>query len=242
MLARLNDLGIPVVLNTSKTRAELRPIAAELGLDAHLVVENGSALYPSRAAPPRPPPGLERLVLGCPYHRVLARLGELRPRFRFSEIAARTGLDPARAERAGRREFSEPLQWEDEPSRLPSFERALRRHGLRTLRGGRFLHVLGDTDKGRALTPLINWMTAACGRRPRLICLGDSDNDLAMLERADIAVRVSAPGRPLPCPRGAARLITTDQPGPLGWAGAMQKLLDELFGPANRCNRPAHGS
>ena len=43
-LVRLRDLGLPLVLNSSKTVAEMKDLAMELGLDSPLVVENGGVL------------------------------------------------------------------------------------------------------------------------------------------------------------------------------------------------------
>src|SRR5687768_8132133 len=43
-LSRLRHLGIPLVLCSSKTAAELRPIAKRLGLQTPLIVENGGGI------------------------------------------------------------------------------------------------------------------------------------------------------------------------------------------------------
>lgn len=44
-LSKLRGLGIPVIPCTSKTVAETRPIAAQLGLDGPMIVENGAAVW-----------------------------------------------------------------------------------------------------------------------------------------------------------------------------------------------------
>ena len=43
-VARLRELGLPLVLNSSKTVAEMEDLAMELGLQSPLVAENGGLL------------------------------------------------------------------------------------------------------------------------------------------------------------------------------------------------------
>jgi predicted mannosyl-3-phosphoglycerate phosphatase (HAD superfamily) len=45
LLGKLRGLGVPVIANTSKTRAEWQDLAAELDNGDAFVVENGSAIY-----------------------------------------------------------------------------------------------------------------------------------------------------------------------------------------------------
>ena len=44
-LKQLHDAKIPVILNTSKTLAELNIIRAELELETPFIIENGAAIY-----------------------------------------------------------------------------------------------------------------------------------------------------------------------------------------------------
>ena len=113
------------------------------------------------------------------------------------QIADLTGLDIEQAERAAQREYGEPLLWMGNDSELNEFIDILHRLGARVLQGGRFLHVSGSSDKGRALL----WLNAqyavdSGGAEPVSIALGDSPNDLAMLEAADHAIVVRSPAHP----------------------------------------------
>jgi len=61
-----------------------------------------------------------------------------------------------------------------------------------------------------------------------IIALGDSGNDIAMLQAADIAVVIASPtGRVLNFD-SRNRVIRTALPGPEGWAEAVSSLLGEL--------------
>jgi predicted mannosyl-3-phosphoglycerate phosphatase (HAD superfamily) len=94
------------------------------------------------------------------------------------------------------------------------------------VRGGRFHHLTGATDKGEALSLLLD-LLAAEGRRYRTVGVGDSGNDLAMLERVDRPIII-------PRPSGAidevlaARLPRAERapaPGPAGWNSAVLAVL-----------------
>ena len=222
LLKRLSELGIPLIANTSKTRAEWLAMRGDFSNEAAFVIENGSAIfYPDGSSQ----------ILGSSRAEINAVLDGLRPAYRFetfldlglSGIISHTGLPEEDAQRAGEREFSEPLVWQDDDQKKAAFCQEIARHGLVTLEGGRFLHVLGKTDKGRALEILRERYQTQC-----IIALGDSPNDIAMLEQADIAC-VIATTRPEPLKISAPRILRSTQRGPSGWAELMTPLLNELF-------------
>ena len=114
-----------------------------------------------------------------------------------------------------------------------SFERFcddLLKHDLQVTSGGRFVHVMGKTDKGRAMLWLLDYLNEA---EPNVqwtvIALGDSANDKPMLELADHAVVVKNRGGSMQLAR-TNNVIYTEEPGPAGWQIAIDDLLDRLGG------------
>lgn len=238
---RLRELGVPLVLNTSKTRAELHALREELGNSDPFIVENGSAVFLPRAGEWPQPADTEAVegfycrVFGCHYGAVLAALEPLKAHFRFTgfselglgQLQELTGLGEAQARQALAREFSEPLVWRDSEAAKREFTAALVPSGLTTLQGGRFLHVLGEADKGRSL----NWLRGyygAEGRPVTTIALGDGPNDIAMLQAADIGVVIRSPSHGVPTFNSTNRVIVTEREGPRGWSDAIHDILDEL--------------
>ena len=227
-LQRLRALNIPVILNTSKTRAELRVIVDELQLGTPYVVENGAAIV-------LPSDGAEQLTaLSMPRSDILEILERVQSEHAYpllsyagmniADLVSLTGLSEEQAAQSMQREFSEPLVWQGDQAQLQEFLDQMRAFGVHCLRGGRFLHLMGDCDKGRAMQHLIR--DCYPGEKGPVVALGDSDNDIAMLERADIAVVVrSAVREPLQL-HSDNRIITTDACGPEGWAQAINMLLD----------------
>lgn len=230
-LAQLRSLNIPVILNSSKTLAELADLAAELELDSPLIAENGSVIYY--------PQEQRTLTLGADYTAICDTLNALRAseNYRFQgfhdwtaqEIADVTGLSVVAAERAGQRNASEPLLWQDTEERLEIFRQQLQNAGLSLKRGGRFWHVMGQADKVQAMQHLALEYLVSTGREAFLIALGDGPNDRDMLAAADVAVIVYNPaGVPLTLPENPQqRCIRTTLPGPAGWAAALMELLED---------------
>lgn len=233
-LDQLRERHVPVILNSSKTLAELADIAAGLALDSPRIAENGSVVhYPAEN---------RTLTLGADYSHICATLDTLRSQqhYRFrgfhdweaQEVAEATGLSLPAAARARQRHASEPLRWQDDEARLPAFRQQLQENGLTLKRGGRFWHVMGNADKVRAMQHLADEYAQQWGRAPFLVALGDGPNDRDMLAAADVAVIVHNPDGVAPVLPDAPqqRRIRTTLPGPAGWATALAQLLQESKG------------
>lgn len=233
---------VPVVLVSSKTRAEMQVLQEDLGPARPFVSENGGGIFFPPGCPQPPPaeavPGEEGRVwaLGVPYEIVVRALRGLReelgrPDLRgFSdmdvqEIARLTGLALKDARLAARREYDEPLVASHrEREDLDLLDRAARKRGLQVTAGGRFLHLFGDCDKGEAVSRLVDWFRR---ERPglRSVGLGDGLNDLPMLKRVDVPVLVRGARQVEIQAREIPGLLITEEPGPAGWNRAVLNLL-----------------
>ena len=247
-LAAAAAAGVPVVLCSSKTRAEMRALAQRLRLPAApLVAENGSvvwwpATWPLHRTTVDVSPGVDGsvTVLGATAADLLpvltsvaAMVGRrLLPLSGMSvdEVVDRTGLPAEVATLAAAREFSQPFVVDGEEVPMSALRDAAARFGARVTQGGRFFHLLGATDKGAAVT-LVR-QTCAVGHEA--IGLGDAPNDLPLLQAVDVAVIVPQPGRgwhpdlvaALPAARRAP------EPGPAGWNAAVMQWLGDRRTPA----------
>lgn len=228
-LSRLQHAGIPVIAVSSKTLAELDALRASLPLSETRVAENGAVIAYGDQPPQITPPDYDSL------RATLADLAS-QPGMAFSgfadmntaQVMAATGLAADDASRAKQRLASEPLLWLGSEEALDDFKQAITKAGLHWLRGGRFLHVLGNTDKGRAVKKIRDAYQQGTDGRIRTIGLGDGDNDKDMLLAVDQPVVIRRhDGSHLQLAERPDALLT-DQPGPTGWNQAIQHILDDL--------------
>jgi mannosyl-3-phosphoglycerate phosphatase len=117
---------------------------------------------------------------------------------------------------------TEPIIWQD--GAWEAFATALADCGVRTLVGGRFIHLMGANDKSDGLRTVKQHFGGAI-----TVALGDSPNDEAMLSAADIAVVIPNAHSPTIAPT-APRVIYADFPGPAGWNEAILSILDQHTG------------
>jgi mannosyl-3-phosphoglycerate phosphatase len=244
-LELIRERNIPLVLNSSKTMAEMRELANALGTTAPIVAENGGLLAVHEAS--------EFNDLDA----VVARIGEyliqinglsrgvivekahlLREQYGYQfegfadwsdiEIAERTGLCDVMASRAGLRHATEPILWHDTLERRRHFEAQLMKYGIRVLRGGRFLHLMGRVDKADGSCAAVKlYLRSNPDTKWHVVAVGDSANDLAMLEAADIAVVIPHVDGPHIAPN-ATRVVTASSPSSVGWNEAILTILQEF--------------
>jgi mannosyl-3-phosphoglycerate phosphatase len=241
-LQRLRQLQIPWVLNTSKTLAELEPLRRQLDNSHPFVVENGAAVYIPLDSPLAPglamDPGgrYRRKTFGPSRRRILLALEPLSRRYRFTGFAALTserlacltGLAPDAARQAMSRQFTEPLIWEDSRGALEDFASELSLLNFQVQRGGRFTHVMGRCDKADAMGWLAEQYGILWGEPVTCMALGDGDNDIGMLQKAQLAVLVRSPSHAPPQVPGRTDVVLTEQQGPAGWNDAVNAALLHL--------------
>lgn len=238
-LEALAAAGVPVVLCTSKTRAETERWRRALGNADPFIVENGgAALAPDGYFGPdvrfdRRQDGCGVLEFGRPYAELRRGLETIRAAtglplrgfgdMTVGEIAERCGFSPEDARLAATREYDEPFVGTEAAS-LAGVGRAAGAIGLQVVSGGRFHHLVGGCDKGRAVRALRDLFARQRGPI-RSIGLGDSPNDEPMLREVDVPVLVRRPDGSVADGLHLPGLIITPYSGPEGWREAVLGLL-----------------
>lgn len=229
----LKGAGVPIVFNSSKSRAEQEVYRRALGLKDPFIVENGAAIYYEE-----PVEGAERVgpywaeVFGIRTESIQALIEDLIQKYRKAirlinemsdeEISKVTGLPPSLAGLARVREFSVVYAPINREGAARMAEEILRR-GLRYTFGGRLYVVTGPHDKGTAIKALRAKYPGA-----RVIALGDGANDVEMLREADIPVLL---GNREDVAKAVGRedLITYPGNGPKWWSRAVREVIAPII-------------
>jgi len=239
----LREKGIPVVLCSSKTRAEQVVYRREMGIAAPFIVENGSAIFipgdyfHGEYEFDREDNGYRIIELGTSYQQVRGVLEKVRKESGISfrgwgdmtaeEVAELTGLDITAAQLAKEREYSETLVLNGALAGVETLAAEMKKAGLNLITGTRYHTVVGDTDKGKAVNILTGLYRREWGNAVS-IGLGDSGNDGPMLRQVDYPVLVQRP-------RGSwkemdlPRLQRIRGIGPEGWAAAIKEIVPGLL-------------
>ena len=234
-LELIRERGIPLVLCSSKTRAELEVQRKRLGNGDPFVAENGGAVFTPEGYFPflENESGKEYLVtsFGKPYAEIRRAFVRLRAQERAAvkgfgdmtteEVAALTGLALEEAALARMRDFGEPFVFEGAVDE--NFLKAIEHEGLHWTRG-KFFHLMGDHDKGKAIRLLKQWFEREHGIIDT-IGLGDALNDLSLLREVDRPVLVQKEDGTYDRGVELPRLIRAQGIGPLGWNRAVRELV-----------------
>jgi mannosyl-3-phosphoglycerate phosphatase len=238
---------IPLVFCTSKTRAEVVQLQQHMGLTDPFISETGGAIWFHPAHTPTKPTGAGKLaglyaiVLGLPYRTLRGALIEYRTTAKLEII----GFGDLPAEQVGKlcavpaqvaplvkqRDFDEPFIFAQPPTTktIDDMRRHFSRRGMRIIQGGRFYHLVGDTDKGTAIHRLRQWYEKQTGARVTIIGLGDSPNDISLFAAADIPILVKRhDGRYDPRVRAAIKTRLAGAVGPAGWNRAVLHVLKKF--------------
>lgn len=236
-LHELRRQGVPVILVTSKTRAEVEALRRALGNTHPFIVENGGAAFiprgyfPFDLAVAAERDHCQVIEWGKPYPYLVAALQVASAHsgcpvrgfhdMTVTEVAAKTGMPLDAARLAKIREYGEPFLVEEQ-SRLPELLGEIESLGLRWTRGGRFHHIMGGNDKALAVQALARLYRGNYGP-VRTIGLGDGLNDAAFLRVVDDPVII--PGRFTAALRlEAPRARVERAPGPAGWSAEVAAL------------------
>ena len=239
-LRMLKEKQVPVVICSSKTRREIEYYRERLGNVHPFISENGGGIFIPKdyfrfSVRDSGFPVIEEsnyliIRLGAHYADLRKAIIELQSEgfavkgfgdMDIEEIAAVTGLTLEEAEMAKERDFDEPFV-PDAHMDIAGLLYAIEAKGFHVTQG-RFYHILGNSDKGKAVSIVIELYKKSF-KEVVTIAIGDSPNDVSMLEKVDHPVIVRKPDGNYDPRITIANLIKADGIGPEGW----NKAVDEL--------------
>jgi mannosyl-3-phosphoglycerate phosphatase len=249
--------NIPLIVCSSKTRAEIEVCRKKLNNEHPFIAENGGGVFipteyfktgvrgqvgidSSRGSGVRglPEDNYTIIKLGAAYTDLRNALQELRAEgfdvsgfgdMSVKEISELTGLKTADAKRSKQREFDEPFVFRGSAFDEEKMQQSIRAKGLRYTQG-EFYHIMGDSDKGRAVDILKDLYAKEHGKVVSA-ALGDSPNDIEMLQNVDypFVVQKRDGSYNAEVIKKVTHCVRADGTGPEGWNRAVTELLEKLL-------------
>ena len=243
----IQEYDVPLILCSSKTMAEIAHCRKKLKNTHPFISENGGGIFihekyfqfriQGAGFRVQKEKNFYVIKLGADYSDLRNALHDLRSEgfdvtgfgdMSIEEVSAQTGLKSADASRAKQRFFDEPFIFSGAASDVENMKKSILVKGL-SYTQGEFFHIMGDSDKGRAVEVLKDLYSKQRGEIIT-IALGDSINDIEMLERADYPVVIqkqdgSYNSKVISKVKGC---IKSGEIGPAGWNRAVLNLLHQF--------------
>lgn len=245
-LRKIREMDIPLVFCSSKTRREMDLYRQKLDNIHPFISENGGGIFiPKDYFRFEIADSGFKIIeignyyvirLGAAYSEIRNALGELRKEgFQIKgfgdmpaeEISELTGLNIRQAVMAKERDFDEPFVFKGNEKELKSLFQSIRSKGFRYTQGG-FFHMLGNSDKGKAVRILIKLYRKFSGDM-LTVAIGDNLNDVPMLEAVDYPAIVKKPEGTHDSRIRIPNLIKAEGVGPIGWNKTVLNILSDLF-------------
>ena len=193
---------VPLIVCTSKTRSEIEFWRRQIGNIDPFISENGGGIFIPQDYFDFDVPFDDEdsnyyiITLGIDYgkllylHSILKKEYDIQSFFDMSteEIALDTGLPKPQAALAKKREYGLPFKINNK-GQEQEIKKFIEKQGYRITEGGRYYHLLGNNDKGKAVIILSRLYQRQYGAL-HSIGIGDSANDFDMLNVVDSAYLV----------------------------------------------------
>jgi mannosyl-3-phosphoglycerate phosphatase len=245
-LSLLKKKNIPLILCSSKTKIEIEHYRKKLKNLHPFISENGGGVYvpkkyfsfkiPNNKYQINNLKNYTLITFGVAYADLRNALKDLRSKgfdvkgfgdMGSREISRLTGLKTSEATMAKQRYFDEVFAFRGDEQSLKKLKRQIKLKGLNFTQGILF-HIMGNSDKGRAVEILKNLYRRPFGKIAT-VALGDSPNDLEMFREVDYPMVVRRSDGSYDRSLRVKGLIRIDGIGPEGWNRAVIKTITQMM-------------
>ena len=193
-----------IIFSTSKTFCEILEINKKLDLNFPFIVENGACIFfPNNYTffdPNKTKFFNYKNYLGYKLSELSPevienKLCKLQKKYDFSlfsqlkldQLSKITNLKNKSLINCTKRLFTNPIYWKDTDKKIKLFILDVKKisNNLQISKGGRFYHLSDHYNKGRALMKFLEIIKFSEKNNYKTISLGDSENDISMLEQTD---------------------------------------------------------
>ena len=232
-----------IIFSSSKTFSEIRKICKKININFPFIVENGACIYfPKNYFNFKP---LHQKIIeyqnfiGLPIgSNNLRKLKDqidknFKKDFKFSffselndkKIAKITNLKIKDVADSKKRQFSDPIYWKDTNKNLKLFKKQVKEKKIIISEGGRFIHLDVDYDKGKAVQKFLEIYKNQKSKSLLTISLGDSENDISMLELTNYSCCIKSSPKKKLCLKKSFNIYYSVKEAPLGWKESLEFIF-----------------
>jgi mannosyl-3-phosphoglycerate phosphatase len=200
----LKNKKIPLILISSKTRAEIEVYRKKMKNKEPFISENGGAIFIPKdyfdfKFKSKKRDNYSIIELGTPYKKLVKIMKNINKKFKVTsfykmsaeEISNQIGLSLKEAKLAKKREYDVVFKIENKKDKN-KIVKEIKRRGFNYTEGGNYFHLLGDNDKGKAAKILIR-MFKKQNKKIKTFSFGDSKNDFPLFKSTDKSFLVKGP-------------------------------------------------
>ena len=241
-LKMIKDTGIHLVLNSSKTLSEMISLRNELDFLDPIIAENGTVT------------GIPKNLINQEYKndelyidvegfisrsKIKKIIYSIREKYNFEfegfsdwdvdTVSKKTNLSYNDAVNSMDRIMTEPIIWLDNVENYKTFIDMLKSAEIQCVSGGKFKHIMSaKANKGEAMNKVLKYYKKYYEKTNIVsIALGDSENDIPMLNASDYPIVILNPSK---------KTISVDHTnvkfskiaGPSGWNNEIIEVLNYL--------------
>ena len=190
-----------IIFNSSKTFEEINELNKSLKIVSPFIVENGACIFFPRNYNHidfdknffKQNDYLGYRLTKKSFKSLISETYHLKKKYKFSffseindlNLKKITNLNIQKLKKSRMRMFSNPILWEDDDFKKDQFKSEINSLGYEVSFGGRFLHLSDSYNKGKAVKEFLSILNLKKNLKYKTISIGDSDNDLSMLEQTD---------------------------------------------------------
>ena len=227
--------GIKIIINSSKTEAELLDFNKEYNLNLPFISENGSSIHRLNLLHKDLP---SIISISRPADQIISIYNKIIPnnlkkkinfilRLNYKEQKKIFGLPLDKMMLAAKRNYSLPIQFVGNKIEKNEFIKIMNDVGLTVQTGGRIMNICDKVNKSKAMFKVLRLIREKLDDDIITIGVGDNENDIEMIKQTNYPCLVKNESFNSAL-INIDNLIKSSEPSPRGWSDVIKIAIQKI--------------